>query len=111
VTIDSETEPKVSNITSSAATSLHGPETSRPSLTSLSQIAGLQPGEVFWPEEILPSVLPEARIFTWGYDADVDAFNTSVGHNTVEQHANDLLTDIANLSEKLKDVGGKFRKL
>jgi hypothetical protein len=69
-----------------------------------SQIIGLQPGEVFWPEAILPSVLPETRIFTWGYDADVDAFNTSVGHNNVEQHANDLLIDIANLSDKLGDV-------
>jgi hypothetical protein len=60
--------------------------------------------EVFWPEAILPSVLPETRIFTWGYDADVDAFNTSVGHNNVEQHANDLLVDVANLLEKLGDV-------
>jgi hypothetical protein len=75
-----------------------------------SQIVGLHPGEVFWPETILPAVLPETRIFTWGYDADVDTFNTSVGHNTVEQHANDLLTDIANLSEKLGSVGGRFRK-
>jgi hypothetical protein len=77
----------------------------RSSMISCSQIVGLQSGEVFWPEAILPTVLPEARIFTWGYDADVDAFNTSVGHNNVEQHANDLLTDIANLLDKLGDVG------
>ena len=51
-------------------------------------------------QAILPTVLPDTRIFTWGYDADVDAFGTSVGHNNVEQHANDLLIDIANLIEK-----------
>jgi hypothetical protein len=85
-------------------TSIRGSETRHSSMMKPSQILGLQPGEVFWPEAILPSVLPETRIFTWGYDADVDAFNTSVGHNNVEQHANDLLVDVANLLEKLGDV-------
>jgi len=110
VAADSETEPDVSNEISSKEASAQGAGMPRPSLMGCSQIVGLNPGEVFWPESILPAVLPEARIFTWGYDADVDAFNTSVGHNTVEQHANDLLTDIANLSEKLGSVGGGSRK-
>jgi hypothetical protein len=110
VAADSETEPDVSNEISSREASGQGAGTPRPSLMGCSQIVGLHPGEVFWPETILPAVLPETRIFTWGYDADVDTFNTSVGHNTVEQHANDLLTDIANLSEKLGSVGGRFRK-
>lgn len=73
-------------------------------MTDCSQIVGLQAGEVFWPESMLPTVLSEARILTWGYDADVDAFNTSVGHNNVEQHSTDLLTDIANLLDKLGEV-------
>jgi hypothetical protein len=85
------------------------PKTPYSSIMCSSQIIGLQPGEVFWPEAILPSVLPETRIFTWGYDADVDAFNTSVGHNNVEQHANDLLIDIANLLEKLGDVSDCYQ--
>ncbi|KAH8745131.1 hypothetical protein F5882DRAFT_446468 [Hyaloscypha sp. PMI_1271] len=101
VAADSETEPDVSNEISSREASAQGAGIPRPSLMGCSRIVGLHPGEVFWPESILPAVLPEARIFTWGYDADVDAFNTSVGHNTVEQHANDLLTDVANLSGRL----------
>jgi hypothetical protein len=67
-------------------------------------ILGLQTGEVFWPGDMLPAVLPETRIFTWGYDADIDAFSTSVGHNNVEDHANDLIVDIANLLDTLGEV-------
>ncbi|TVY15310.1 Protein SERAC1 [Lachnellula arida] len=73
-------------------------------LVTSSEIVGLRDGEVFWPVAILPTVLPDTRNFTWGYDAGVDAFNTSVGHNNVEQHANDLLTDIANLIDKHEHV-------
>ncbi|TVY33774.1 hypothetical protein LSUB1_G007294 [Lachnellula subtilissima] len=75
-------------------------DTARSNLVTSSEIVGSRGGEVFWPVAILPTVLPDTRNFTWGYDADVDAFNTSVGHNNVEQHANDLLIDIANLIDK-----------
>jgi hypothetical protein len=101
----SEKTPGASQASLPEGASSRGSET-HSSLIEPSPIFGIQPGEVFWPNAILPGVLPEARIFTWGYDADVDAFSTSVGHNNVEQHANDLLTDIANLVEKLGDVSG-----
>jgi hypothetical protein len=97
-------EPEVTNKTSSTEISPQGPERPFSGMTDCSQIVGLQAGEVFWPESMLPTVLREARILTWGYDADVDAFNTSVGHNNVEQHSADLLTDVANLFDKLGDV-------
>jgi hypothetical protein len=104
VTTDPEEEPEVTNETSSRELSPQRSERPFSSLMDCSQIIGLKAGEVFWPESMLPTVLPEARILTWGYDADVDAFNTSVGHNNVEQHSTDLLTDIANLLDKLGDV-------
>jgi hypothetical protein len=104
VTTDPEAEPEVTNETSSREISPQGFERPFSSMLDCSQIVGLQAGEVFWPESMLPTVLPEARILTWGYDADVDAFNTSVGHNNVEQHSTDLLTDIANLLDKLGGV-------
>jgi hypothetical protein len=110
ITTDSEANPEVNNEASASGISLHGLPILPPSLMSLPQIVGLRMGEVFWPASLLPSVLPEARIFTWGYDADVDAFNTSVGHNTVEQHATDLLTDIANLLDKLGEVGSLLKE-
>lgn len=105
VATDSDVYPEVNNEASASGTSLQGQPNPRSSLMSLPQIVGLRMGEVFWPASLLPSVLPEARVFTWGYDADVDAFNGSVGHNTVEQHATDLLTDIANLLDKFGEVG------
>jgi len=56
-----------------------------------------QTENVFWPADLLPKVLPEARIWTWGYDADVHKFGSQSSHNTIEEHASNLLTDIAGL--------------
>lgn len=52
-----------------------------------------------WPKILLPSVTPHARIFTWGYDADVGGFLSSASQNTIHQHAGNLLSDLANLRE------------
>ncbi len=104
VTAHPEAEPEFTNETSSREISPQGSERRFSSMMDCSQIIGLQTGEVFWPESMLPMVLPAARILTWGYDADVDAFTTSVGHNNVEQHSGDLLTDIANLLDRLGNV-------
>jgi len=55
----------------------------------------------FWPQDLLPdsdSGITKARIATWGYDADVvnkRPFNV-VSNNTIEQHAANLCTDLAN---------------
>jgi len=54
---------------------------------------------VFWPTTLLPEVLPDTRMFTWGYDADVDRFRSTASQNTIFQHAADLLGDIADLLE------------
>ncbi|KAI4159715.1 MAG: hypothetical protein LQ342_006330 [Letrouitia transgressa] len=36
----------------------------------------------FWPQQLLPKVIPSTRIFTWGYDADIDGFLASASQNT-----------------------------
>ncbi len=102
---DSGSEPGIGEGTSTREPSLQGLEMPPPSSINSSQIIGLQTGDVFWPEAILPGVLPETRIYTWGYDSDIDAFTTLGERNGIEQNAIDLLTDVANLIEKLKDVG------
>ena len=38
---------------------------------------------VFWPEVLLPKVLPDTQIYIWGYDADIDNFASSASQNTV----------------------------
>ena len=40
--------------------------------------------------------MPDARVFTWGYDADVHHWGSSASQNTIHDHAGNLLSDIAN---------------
>ncbi|CAL8576544.1 hypothetical protein XPA_002420 [Xanthoria parietina] len=54
---------------------------------------------VLWPRDLLPNVVHDARIFTWGYDADIDGFG-SASQSTIYQHAGSLLSDIADQREK-----------
>ncbi|SLM40835.1 Ankyrin repeat-containing domain [Lasallia pustulata] len=61
------------------------------------------PDSVFWPQALLPSVIPDARIFTWGYDADIDGFLSTASQNTVHQHAINLLSDLADLRRSVED--------
>ena len=49
-----------------------------------------------WPKTFLPNVIPDARIYTWGYDADVNGFLSSSSQNTIHQHADNLLSDLAD---------------
>jgi len=60
--------------------------------------------EVFWPQELLPSVVPDTRIFVFGYDANVDGFLSSASQNTIHQHAQSLLSDLADLCDTFKEV-------
>ena len=60
--------------------------------------SGLSAAEaVFWPETLLPSIIPSARIFTWGYDADVNGWLSSASQNNIHQHASNLLVDLSDL--------------
>ena len=54
----------------------------------------------FWPEDLLPSVVPNARIYSFGYDADVERFMSVAGLNTVHQHGRNLLNDLCDLFDK-----------
>ncbi|CZR69613.1 uncharacterized protein PAC_19513 [Phialocephala subalpina] len=54
---------------------------------------------VFWPGVLLPKDAPDVRIFTWGYDADIDRLTSTASQNTIFQHAGDLLADVADLLE------------
>ncbi|KAL8686565.1 MAG: hypothetical protein Q9218_007015 [Villophora microphyllina] len=62
-------------------------------------------GTTFWPRDLLPYTIPEARVFTWGYDADIDGFS-SASQSTIHQHAGSLLSDIANQRE----TGDDYKK-
>jgi hypothetical protein len=59
---------------------------------------------VCWPEDLLPSDIGGARIVTFGYDADVAHFWEPVGLNNLFQHADSLVSHLANLRRKTKTV-------
>jgi hypothetical protein len=53
--------------------------------------------ECFWPEDLLPQILPHARIMTWGYDVDINSITSSRSGASVFQHAENLLLDLASV--------------
>lgn len=61
-------------------------------------------GYNMWPEKLLPAEIPNTRIFTWGYDADVNGLLSSASQNTIHDHANNLLSDLDDLRSSEKDI-------
>ncbi|KFH47803.1 Protein SERAC1-like protein [Hapsidospora chrysogenum ATCC 11550] len=61
---------------------------------------------VLWPQQLLSEDLPKARIFTFGYDADVTKFNLDheVTKGTMESHAADLCERLAGLRAKTESM-------
>jgi hypothetical protein len=52
--------------------------------------------DIFWPRDLLPVALPQANIYTWGYDVDINHVFQSASQASVFHHAGTLLADIAN---------------
>lgn len=55
-----------------------------------------RPRQIFWPRDLLPAVLPAVRIFTWGYDVDVANLVGRTAQESIYEHANVLLSDLAD---------------
>ena len=47
-----------------------------------------------WPSDLLSKDFPDARIFTWGYDANVAGFLQQAGGSRITNHAETLVSDI-----------------
>jgi hypothetical protein len=67
-------------------------------------LAQEKPNTLFWPKELLPAVVPETRIYTWGYDVDINHVFSSASQATVFQHAMSLLSDLDNARTSDDDV-------
>ena len=63
--------------------------------------------DVFWPRDLLPEVIPDACIFTFGYDADIYRFGIATSQNSIHQHASSLLSDVADLQGHSENVSGR----
>ena len=60
--------------------------------------------EIFWPQDLLPIELPNCRIVSWGYDANIDHLTSSASTATVYNHASNLLSALTDIrmTEELK---------
>ncbi|KAL3296768.1 Kinesin light chain [Colletotrichum asianum] len=52
-----------------------------------------------WPKTLLPTKIPTARVLTFGYDASVADWRSVVSVNRVGNHAQNLLSALANFRE------------
>ena len=64
---------------------------------------------VFWPADLLPSVIPDARILTYGYNADIigGIFQTT-SKNSILQHGNDLMVKLERSLENKVSIQYAF---
>ncbi|KAH8590732.1 hypothetical protein B0O99DRAFT_300172 [Bisporella sp. PMI_857] len=52
-----------------------------------------------WPQSMLPSKIPNARILTFGYDAYIADWRGMVSRNRIGNHSMNLLTSVATFRE------------
>ena len=52
---------------------------------------------VFWPRDLLPNDIADARIITWGYDANIAHFWASSTSNDIDNHAANLVNSVGGL--------------
>lgn len=52
-----------------------------------------------WPQTLLPAETPQARILTFGYDANVANWRAMVSNNRIGDHARNLLSAVATYRE------------
>ena len=60
--------------------------------------------QTLWPASLLGSDIPDSRIITFGYDANVVNFWTPASQNGVEDHALSLLGGLTRLKEQSDSV-------
>lgn len=56
---------------------------------------------VFWPLNLLPQDIPDARIISWGYDANIAHFLEPTSNLKVKDHARSLSNDLGELRKYL----------
>jgi len=55
---------------------------------------------VFWPSHLLNKDIPNSRILTWGYDADIAHFWAAASQNCIRNHAINLNNALAQFRER-----------
>jgi hypothetical protein len=60
--------------------------------------------KVFWPKDLLHHDIPNARIMTFGYDADIVNILRPASSNSVRSYGQALLNDLALKRKRTKTV-------
>ncbi|KAI9715938.1 MAG: hypothetical protein M1828_000526 [Chrysothrix sp. TS-e1954] len=60
-----------------------------------------------WPKLWLKEDLPQARVITYGYDADVMHLTKQAGLSSIREHAKSLISDLSNLRSALGSDTGR----
>ncbi|KAF2741827.1 hypothetical protein M011DRAFT_413767, partial [Sporormia fimetaria CBS 119925] len=55
--------------------------------------------KVFWPKDLLSRTLPNTRIMTFGYDADIAHFLSAASQNRIGEHAGNLVNAVTEVRE------------
>ena len=64
-------------------------------LTGNRETTWTQKDQVLWPRDLLPHDMPDVRVMTFGYDADVVRAIDVASSNTVRDHGKALATELA----------------
>ena len=59
---------------------------------------------VFWPKALLPKAVENARILSFGYDADVAKLWSPPSEETLTNHANSLVAALVGLRSETNTV-------
>lgn len=57
-----------------------------------------------WPQTLLPTKVPQARVLTFGYDAKVADWRGMISENRIGNHAGNLLNALAAYRENDETV-------
>ena len=66
------------------------------------------PSPVYWPKDLLSKDLVNARILTFGYDADIVNFWGPASRNRIADHAGNLLGCLVRLRERTNAVNANL---
>jgi hypothetical protein len=66
---------------------------------------------IYWPRDLLRSDIADARVFSFGYNADVTSFWGQTSKNRLGEHAKNLLGDLVREREETDTVYEALRFL
>lgn len=61
-------------------------------------------GQICWPKHLLPKHLPDSRVMTWGYDANVETLTSTASRNSLFGHTDNLIEDLSRERRKNNEV-------